>query len=690
MNDSPGPSQSRRSSPIKRIRQACVNCRRKKSRCGGEKPVCSICKRLDQVCVYDSPRNRDHGAARKITAANGEEVRKAVPAATASQAFSPGAEDSDYQHPDPVIPAKSLEFPVNSARSEVLRVPRHVTETSPEDVLVEFGLDSMSQDVIQDGLETYFNSFHGQPYALFVQPVDYSSLGTVIVNPMLALSIRCSSHHFWSKDSVLRNAIQALSESSWKHLIGLYGEGATDLEYLQGLCLLAQVDFADGRVRRAQTQISLGIRITQSLGYLKSVDLGEAYRRCVWTLFMLDRTFSITRAVTPALHFDQFQLPFPASDERFLKPRQIAQVDNDFDGDIGIGAINVKVFSLWNDVLQYVFRSPPKSLAPPWQADSDLADIESQFTDFEPDFAAHRYHRVRFPRRAQDEPTTRPYFTAWLCFQLLYMSIQCVVHHPFIMFIKMQPLIRNRKVPPSFLQKSYKSSLIHSRWVIRLIEEMEDAGLMLYDPFIGYLVALAATIQLEHTVSKHFDVAAAATLSVKGAIRYLRRLSKYWKSTENLLLIVEELAARLRNRSTIYYSQDDYNAILPDIVRVSLASDDIHLMWSLFDYASISVLGAMSKSPGISTPGEIARNKIQDPSRQQISSEQLSAVNLNDDFSKIPPSSEPPHPPDGPSLGAESTLFDPAAFSDLPEEWILDDWTLFGAPLSAYHSGLES
>jgi hypothetical protein len=100
---------------------------------------------------------------------------------------------------------------------------------------------------------------------------------------------------------------------------------------------------------------------------------------------MLDRTFSITRAVTPALHYNQFQLPFPTSDERFLKSqqRQSGQAENDAD-DIGIGAINVKVFSLWNDVLQYVFRSPPKSSAPPWQADSDLADIEAQFTDFEP------------------------------------------------------------------------------------------------------------------------------------------------------------------------------------------------------------------------------------------------------------------------------------------------------------------
>jgi hypothetical protein len=86
---------------------------------------------------------------------------------------------------------------------------------------------------------------------------------------------------------------------------------------------------------------------------------------------MLDRTFSITRTVTPALHYNQFQIPFPTSDERFLRsqqlrdPRQSVQAENDVDADIGIGAINVKVFSLWNDVLQYVFRSPPKSTAPP-------------------------------------------------------------------------------------------------------------------------------------------------------------------------------------------------------------------------------------------------------------------------------------------------------------------------------------
>ncbi|CAK7237705.1 hypothetical protein SBRCBS47491_010091 [Sporothrix bragantina] len=38
--------------PIRRIRQACHNCRRKKARCPGQKPACSFCVRLGQACSY--------------------------------------------------------------------------------------------------------------------------------------------------------------------------------------------------------------------------------------------------------------------------------------------------------------------------------------------------------------------------------------------------------------------------------------------------------------------------------------------------------------------------------------------------------------------------------------------------------------------------------------------------------------
>ncbi|KAJ5456918.1 hypothetical protein N7530_012192 [Penicillium desertorum] len=38
---------------IKRIRQACANCRRKKTKCTGERPICLHCRRNRLACIYE-------------------------------------------------------------------------------------------------------------------------------------------------------------------------------------------------------------------------------------------------------------------------------------------------------------------------------------------------------------------------------------------------------------------------------------------------------------------------------------------------------------------------------------------------------------------------------------------------------------------------------------------------------------
>ncbi len=109
------------------------------------------------------------------------------------------------------------------------------------------GIETLPEDVIEDGVQTYFKSFHAQPYSLMCRK---SSLGAIheihsaVVNPMLALSIRCSSHPFWTDRPKVQSWMNILTEKSWRDLLYLYGEGDTSLQYLQGLCLLAQVDFA--------------------------------------------------------------------------------------------------------------------------------------------------------------------------------------------------------------------------------------------------------------------------------------------------------------------------------------------------------------------------------------------------------------------------------------------------------------
>ncbi|CZR52279.1 uncharacterized protein PAC_02156 [Phialocephala subalpina] len=689
--------------PIRRTRQACVNCRRKKSKCPGEKPQCSICKRLDQSCSYEAmeppPRKRPRVEA-EIVSSNGDEVSRrfgsieqkleelaaSVQSAASRQCFRPrshlrGAEYSNWNNVPGAVP--------NAPSRQENDLLRSLS-----------GAETLPPAVVEDGVMTYFKCFHGQPYSLLCQKSligAHRPLNPIVLDPMLALSIRCSSHPFWADREKSKSWIRSLTVKSWQDLLQMYGEGHTGLHYLQGLCLLAQVDFADGRVQRAHTQVSLGIRIAQSAGYL-SIDCDDGPKtgseeavRCTWTLFMLDRTFSITRAVSPVLTYKDFLLRKPESEkERSLKAATSIvstngrQAIEHSDEEQDIAALIIGVYTMWDDAIRYVFGTTSKSTTPPWQPGSELATIEYRFADFEPEFSTHRYREVNFPRRAIHEPLLRPYFASWLCFQLTYMSIQCCIHHPFIMFIKLKHVIR--KVPPSFLQKSYKSSLIHSRWIIRFLDEMDEAGMMLYDPFIGYLTAIAATIQLEHTLSKHADVAAAARLSFRNAIRFLRKLSQYWDSIHELLGVVEELAARLRHRHTLYYSQDDYDGILPEVEteRVGLAEDDATLMWKVFDYASMSA--SPNKRPRLHVDTSISpeSNRHAEPATTVPDTAQRPAT----------ASLETPISTTGTTnlqmnnnLGFDNLeSMDLSLFDQLPEDWAftIDDWTLFGAPGSTY------
>ncbi|PBP16908.1 hypothetical protein BUE80_DR012383 [Diplocarpon rosae] len=635
----------RQASPVGRIRQACQNCRRKKSKCPGEKPECSTCIRLQQRCIYKA--FEPEGPKRKRS---DELTRDHMVAGEVSKRFGT----------------------IEQRLEELAASMKHA------------GVEGLPSDVVDDGIRSYFMCFHAQPYNLMCQQASLQpghTLDPVALSPMLALSIRCSSHPFWSDQSKLNDWIGALTEKSWKELVNLYAEGDTSLPYLQGLCLLAQVDFADGRVQRAHTQISLGVRIAQSLGYLtdpsSKEDRSEEVVRCTWTLFMLDRTFSITRLVSPSLPYQDFKLRKPNWEGALsLNPAlqnigaDIALATDISPSDQDLSALLVGIYAMWDDVIRYVFETTNNSTTPPWQPGSELATIEYRFADFEPEFSTHRYREVNFPRRAIQEPNLRPYFASWLCFQLTYMSIQCCVHHPFIMFIKLQHVIR--KVPPSFLQKSYKSSLIHSRWIIRFLNEMDEAGMMLHDPFIGYLTAIAATIQLEHTLSKHSDVAAAARLSFASAVRYLKKLSKYWTSIGEL---------------------DDYDGILPAVEseRVGLAGADAELMWKVFDYASMSALSGKSHEEGTFTADQTDLGH-----HGQLMAHSERQMGISHGFESLQPSdrtSVPGNPLSAPidlsnTQGQEAMLGQPnlSLFDQIPEDWAftIDDWTLFGAPGSTY------
>jgi hypothetical protein len=322
------------------------------------------------------------------------------------------------------------------------------------------------------------------------------------------------------------------------------------LSFLQGNFLLAQVDFADGRAQRAYASIALGIRTIQSAGLNREQHAStlkhseaEEMRRITWAFFMLDRSYNASRNYSPCLADKHFTLQLPVKDAEEPCQGQCSQTSERLqlssrrmgeNADQGILTCLIRLHSLWGKATEYVFEPPDEDALPPWQTGSALAVLESEWLDFETHFPdKYRYINVDFKRRACEDPQSRVYLSTWLCCQFLLHSIQCILHHPFFMMTKLRNMKGN--LSATFLQKSYESSLLHSRWIARLVKEMSEVDFQVHDPFFGYLAAIAATIQLEHTVNKRPKVALMVNNEFRVLVDFMTRLSTHWESTKAMV-----------------------------------------------------------------------------------------------------------------------------------------------------------
>lgn len=340
------------------------------------------------------------------------------------------------------------------------------------------------------------------------------------------------------------------AERAWNILSSQYQDGKTGLSFLQGTFLNTQLEFADGNAHRGCASVALGLRVIQYLGLNQAKGLSnlskseaEARRRITWAFFMLDRTYNASRNYSLCLSDNHFTLFFPSSSKGESPVRGSLHDKTNTQGhkvDQGIMACLVQLYALWGKATEWVFEPLVTSSLPPWQTGSSLSILDSEWMQFETQFAdKHRYMNVDFKRRAREDPSARPYLSTWLCVQFLFHSIQCLLHHPFVTMIKLRNL--NCNLSATFLQKSFETSLIHSRWIARFVKEMAEVDMRLCDPFFGYLAAIAATIQLEHTGNKNQQIALLVNNEFRTLVDFMTELSAQWESIRVLVSTYESL-----------------------------------------------------------------------------------------------------------------------------------------------------
>ncbi|KAJ5206541.1 hypothetical protein N7491_002843 [Penicillium cf. griseofulvum] len=690
---------------LKRTRQACGPCRRKKARCPGEKPSCSLCHRLGQRCSYgpQTSRVKNHS----VSAAPQSQETQHSTDEILGDISSSGRLQRIEERLDAMAVLLQEGLPISNSSRQVSSNNQLNDDRDQEGSYDDFeimnclGSHSVASEertclpvaFIEQEVETYLAHFHDQPYCPFSKKwlLRYtSSLPPEVALPLVALTSRLPRE---SRGPLHENTpgTKTFAEKAWDLLSSQYIDGKMGLSFLQGTFLMAQVDFANGKAHQGYASVALGLRAIQSVGlnkekdsYLSSDPEIETRKRITWAFFMLDRTYSASRNYSLSLSDKQFTFPFPFpemeapfSDNRPISygslrdgpGKQGQKVDH------GILACLLRLYSLWGKATEYVFEPVSENSLPPWQTGSALAILESEWLQFETHFAdAHRYINVDFKRRAREDPQSRTYLSTW-----------CILHHPFVIMTKLRNY--NGNLSATFLQKSFETSLLHSRWIVRFIREMSEVNFETCDPFLGYLAAIAATIQLEHTGNKNPQIALLLNKEFQILVDFMTELSVYWKNMSVLVNKVNDLAARHQNYGSLYYNQEGFSGALSKMPTPSnmprMSAEDEDLMWEILDFGCSSGGDEAIKFSDLAIPqegrvqaneGHVARSRTSPRAGQQINYNQRGRISPDprnlDQISQ--PINEGPLP-EWPFQTRGGDVIE-AAMPDIPDWMILGDY----------------
>ncbi|CAF3457619.1 hypothetical protein SNK03_006073 [Fusarium graminearum] len=491
----------------RRSHHACLTCRRKKTRCPGEKPQCSSCVRLKQSCSYPPAiRPSQSGPSEERLAHLEEKLDFLLNGNLSTSQKQQQINHNQHQHQRQQSQLESPQETTDTSEKSYsglqnTREPSY--PTSHPSVKSECENSSLRPSVsdIAAGVALYFEYCHRQPIWCFERDEvsDFASMHDELACSILALTLRFSE-----------NADQAkLYANNAKSLIMLrIANGSVDLATLESLCLLSYSSFIDGNVHLGQFHLGLAHQLCRSAMldvesfYAVGDPMIERKKRLFWSLQMLEQSYgrqegllsvpteiwrpaySTTRGHQP--EHDPRAPTLPRDDLGCHHPNEP-----------GIWNTSVHLGWVWSQVRKYVSDCAHNNIKEPWRHDSMYAKVLADFMETENRIPmCHRYDTVKFyERKVEDLKVHRDYWAPWLKEQFTYHVIPTVLNHPFLYIVGAQHN-PNLGIPNTFWRRSSELALLHSTWIVRMIDMVVDKQVPLADPFFGHVAAIAATVHL--------------------------------------------------------------------------------------------------------------------------------------------------------------------------------------------------
>ncbi|EWZ33349.1 hypothetical protein FOCG_15681 [Fusarium oxysporum f. sp. radicis-lycopersici 26381] len=421
---------------------------------------------------------------------------------------------------------------------------------------------------------------------------------------ILALTLRFSENGDQAK----------LYANNAKSLIMLrIANGTVDLATLESLCLLSYSSFIDGNVHLGQFHLGLAHQLCRSAMldvesvYGMEDPMSDRKKRLFWSLQMLEQSYGRqegllsvpTEIWRPA--YSTTRGPMPDHDPRApTLPRD--DLGCQHQNEPGIWNTSVHLGWVWSQVRKYVSDCAHNNIKEPWRHDSMYAKVLADFMETENRIPmCHRYDTVKFyERKVEDLKMHRDYWAPWLKEQFTYHVIPTVLNHPFLYIVGAQHN-PNLAIPNTFWRRSSELALLHSTWIVRMIDMVVDKQVPLADPFFGHVAAIAATVHL------YYCCAAAARLKHKSNTDFAkcRRFLKNFLPTSAACRALDRNLDKMTRIAAGTSDSMDVEDWMPSKIYLS-----VPLMWKILQF------NTFADSHELPTAGLLNQSLVPNPTNE--------------------------------------------------------------------------
>lgn len=575
----------------KRVRQACANCRRKKTRCSGERPVCAFCARLGQTCRYIEDSSSEFGTSPSTSVLQQENLGLAARVALLESRLSMldayGSEGASL-------------FGFGGSPSQQL----HPSDAQQDNSTLSIRDDGIESDfaslldtgTLQSLADTYFRYCHQQPYSYFHEEtfrrdLESRSLPSYLLLAFAATAVRFSSDRCFTGRQV--EATDWYSRMAWSEIVEQSFSDAHSLNIrtVQAANMLGVADYVAGRNQLAWVKIGLSIRFAQTLQLGKEPDQlmplneSEERRHTFWSVYLLDRLVSCGRNRPPALLDTDCTIRLPSRPYSFRKdsntdPPTLAAIHDIPDKALlektDHFALTIFMVSVLGYIVRWAFKHSAAEPRLPWDSRSEFARINGILLSFESysdacngNFADILDQHV-VCHGSLDEGTACHFAYS----HILYHVNQCLLHHPFLLRQHLGSC--KVKVPVGFLRGAVLKSREHAVHLSDILRILQQRGCKTYPSFYGYAAILAGVIHRLHSRSERTFEKQEAEARWELCLRFLDQEPVRWESYRRMSTVLREFDPTPTLATKLLSSALDPSPLEPEIEET---------LWQICDYS---------------------------------------------------------------------------------------------------------